>query len=98
MSATTYIGIVVTLGVLAWLLRLWLQNTVQEAVKLGFAEELEETKLVLAKELELYKAQLKRHDVIGSIWWTGSRVIHQAPGAHSPESEWMAVGGRELRE
>lgn len=62
MNPTLYLVIVVTLGILAWLLRLWLQNTVQEAVKLGFAKELEETKLVLAKELEQYKAQLKRHD------------------------------------
>ncbi len=62
MNPTLYVIIAITLGLIGWLLRLWLQNTVQEAVKLGFSIELEETKLVLAKELEVYKAQLKRHD------------------------------------
>ena len=38
------------------------------------------------------------HPVIGSIWWTASRVIHQAPEAHSPEPKRVTVGRRELRE
>ena len=72
--------IVVALGLVAWFLREYLRNIVQEAVKLAFS-----------KELEDYKAQLKRHEQAVTVAALLARRVGGTPHQESVNRQiWEA--------